>query len=161
MVRRIEVSTEICQQSCVMVHSRLKINLLKYQCVCVSVGNPAAKRPLGRHGHRWTNNFVLDFNPTEWDNVDRINLTQDRNKMLSTVNVVLKIRFPQYSRNFISRETASFWREISAPLSYEPKNNINYFSFIPINIILSKWHEYRSNSFNNYEKITTQNYIQE
>jgi hypothetical protein len=44
----------------------------------ISVGNPEGKRPLGRPGCRWENNVRMNLRKIEWENVDWINLAQDR-----------------------------------------------------------------------------------
>jgi hypothetical protein len=56
------------------------------------VGKLRVKRPLGRPRHRWVNNVKMDLAELEWDGVDLVGLTQDRDKWRALVNAVMNIR---------------------------------------------------------------------
>jgi hypothetical protein len=57
-------------------------------------GKPEGKIPLGRPRRRWVNNIRIDLEETEWDGVDRIGLSQDRDKWNALVNAVMNFRVP-------------------------------------------------------------------
>jgi hypothetical protein len=44
------------------------------------VGKPEEKRPLGRPRHRWVDNIKIDFREIVWDDMDWIDLAQDRDQ---------------------------------------------------------------------------------
>jgi hypothetical protein len=44
------------------------------------VGKPEEKRPLGRSRRRWVDNIEIDLRELEWDGMDWIELTQDKDK---------------------------------------------------------------------------------
>jgi hypothetical protein len=46
----------------------------------ILVGKPEGKRPLGRPRRRWVDNIIMDLREIEWDGVDWIELTQDRDQ---------------------------------------------------------------------------------
>jgi hypothetical protein len=46
----------------------------------ILVGKPEGKRPLGRAQRRWVNNIKMDLWEIEWDCMDLINVTQDRDQ---------------------------------------------------------------------------------
>jgi hypothetical protein len=52
------------------------------------VGKPDVKRSLGVCRRRWEDNFKTDFNETESDDVDWINLAQDLGNFLAVLNTV-------------------------------------------------------------------------
>jgi hypothetical protein len=54
-------------------------------------GKPEGKRPLGRPRRRWVDNIKMDLGEVGWDDVDRIDLAQDRNKWRALVNSVLNL----------------------------------------------------------------------
>jgi hypothetical protein len=56
----------------------------------VLVRKPEGKRPLGRPRHRRENNIKMDF-----QEVDRIDLVQDRNRWWALVSVVMSVRVPK------------------------------------------------------------------
>jgi hypothetical protein len=58
------------------------------------VGKPKGSRPLGRPTCRWVDNIKMDLREIEWDGVDRIDMTQDRDQWWALVNTVLNLRFP-------------------------------------------------------------------
>jgi hypothetical protein len=44
------------------------------------VGKPEGKRPLGRPRRTWMDNIRMDLGEVGWDDVDWIDLAQDRNR---------------------------------------------------------------------------------
>jgi hypothetical protein len=58
------------------------------------VGKPEAKSPLGRPRHRWEDNIKMDLKETGWGAMDRINLSQDRDKWRTLVNTVMNLWVP-------------------------------------------------------------------
>jgi hypothetical protein len=49
--------------------------------VCrILVGKPEGKRPLGRQRRTWVDNMKLDLRQIEWDDMDWIDLAQDRDQ---------------------------------------------------------------------------------
>jgi hypothetical protein len=59
----------------------------------ILVGKPEGKRPLGRP-RRWVDNIRMDLGEAEWDDVDWIDLAQDKNRWRALVNSVLNLRVP-------------------------------------------------------------------
>jgi hypothetical protein len=43
-------------------------------------GKPEGKRPLGRPRRRWVDNIEMNFRETKWDDMDWIDLAQDRDR---------------------------------------------------------------------------------
>jgi hypothetical protein len=60
----------------------------------VLVGKPERKRPLGRPRHRWEDNIRMDLQEVGCGYVDRIGLTQDRDRWRALVSVVMKLQVP-------------------------------------------------------------------
>jgi hypothetical protein len=58
------------------------------------VGKPEGKRPLGRPRRRWVDNIKMDLREIGWDEVDWIDLAQDRHQWRALVSTVLKLRVP-------------------------------------------------------------------
>jgi hypothetical protein len=42
------------------------------------VENPEGKRPLGRPRRRWVDNIKIDLREIDWDDIDWINLVENR-----------------------------------------------------------------------------------
>jgi hypothetical protein len=61
---------------------------------CVLVGTPKGKRRLGRHRHRWEDNFKMDPQDVGCGGMDWINLAEDRDRWLALVNAVMNLRLP-------------------------------------------------------------------
>jgi hypothetical protein len=60
----------------------------------IFVGKPERKRPLGGSRHRWADNIKINLREIEWDDVDWIDMAQDRNQRRVHVNTVLNLRVP-------------------------------------------------------------------
>jgi len=58
----------------------------------VLVGKPEGKRPLGRHSRRWEDNIKMYLQEVGREGMDWIELAQDRDRWLSLVNAVMKLR---------------------------------------------------------------------
>jgi hypothetical protein len=56
------------------------------------VGNPEAKRPLGRPRRRGVANIKMDLGEVGWGDVYSIGLAKDRNRWRALVNSVLNLR---------------------------------------------------------------------
>jgi hypothetical protein len=70
------------------------------------VGKPAGEKPLGRHKRRWEHNIRTDHSEVEWEGVDWIYLSQDRDQRRALVNSVKNLQVPQKSEeNSCSRKT--------------------------------------------------------
>jgi hypothetical protein len=58
------------------------------------VGNPEGKRPFGTYWRRWCYNIKMNLKDVGCDNVEWIQLAQDRAKWLAVVNTVMNLRVP-------------------------------------------------------------------
>jgi hypothetical protein len=58
------------------------------------VGKLEGKRPLGRPIRRWADNIKIDLREIGWDEMDRLDLAQDRNQWRALVNTVMNLRVP-------------------------------------------------------------------
>jgi hypothetical protein len=59
------------------------------------VGKPEGKRPLGRPKRKWMDNIKMDLREIGWNNdVDWIELAQDRDQWRALVNTVMNLRVP-------------------------------------------------------------------
>jgi hypothetical protein len=59
-----------------------------------SVGKPEGKRPPRRPRRRWVDNIKMDLREIGWDDMDWIDLTQDRDQWKTLVNTVMNIQVP-------------------------------------------------------------------
>jgi hypothetical protein len=57
------------------------------------MGKPERKRSLGRPRHRWVNNIKMDLREIGWDDMDRIDVAQDRGQWRAVMNMVINLRF--------------------------------------------------------------------
>jgi hypothetical protein len=55
---------------------------------------PEGKRRLGRPRHRWVDNIKMDIREIGWDDMDRIDLAQNRDQWRALVNTVMNLRVP-------------------------------------------------------------------
>jgi hypothetical protein len=60
----------------------------------ILVGKPEGKRPLGRLRRRWLDNIKIDLREIGWDDIDWIDLTQNRDQWRALVNTVMNLRVP-------------------------------------------------------------------
>jgi hypothetical protein len=60
----------------------------------ILVGKPEGKRPLGRLRRRCVENIKIDLRGIGWDDVDWIDLAQDRDQWRTLVNTVMNLRVP-------------------------------------------------------------------
>jgi hypothetical protein len=58
------------------------------------MGKPEGKRPLGRPRRRWVDNIEMDLREVEWDDMDWINVAQDRDQWRALVNMVMNLQVP-------------------------------------------------------------------
>jgi hypothetical protein len=58
------------------------------------VGKPEGKRPLRRPRCRWVDNIKMNLREIGWDNVDWIDLAQDRDQWRALVVTVMNLRGP-------------------------------------------------------------------
>jgi hypothetical protein len=68
----------------------------------VSVGKREGRGPLGRHRLRWEDNIKMDFQEVVCGGMDWIYLAQDRDRWWAFVNVVINLRIPYNTRNFLT-----------------------------------------------------------
>jgi hypothetical protein len=52
------------------------------------------QRPLRRPKHRWLDNIKMDLREIGWNNVDWIDMAQDRDQWRALVNTVLNLEVP-------------------------------------------------------------------
>jgi hypothetical protein len=60
----------------------------------ILVGMLEGRRPLGRPRRRWVDNIKMDLGGIGWDDMDWIDLAQDRDQWRALVNTVIKLRVP-------------------------------------------------------------------
>jgi hypothetical protein len=60
----------------------------------ILVGKPERKRPLGRPRHRWVDNIKMDLREIGWNDMDWIDLVQDRDQWRILVSAVMNLRVP-------------------------------------------------------------------
>jgi hypothetical protein len=60
----------------------------------ILVGKPEGKRPLGRSRCRWVYNIKMYLREIGWDDMDWIDVSQDRDQWRALVSTVMNLRFP-------------------------------------------------------------------
>jgi hypothetical protein len=60
----------------------------------VLVGKPEGKRPLGRPRRRWEDNNKMDIQEAGSEDMDLIELAQDRDRWRAPVTAVMNLRVP-------------------------------------------------------------------
>jgi hypothetical protein len=60
----------------------------------ILVGKPEGNRPLGRPKCRWVENIKIYLREIEWDGMDWIDLSQDRDQWRALVNTIMNLRVP-------------------------------------------------------------------
>jgi len=68
----------------------------------VLVGKPEGKRPLGRPRRRWEDNIKMDLQVVGCEDMDWIDLAQDRDRWWALVNAVMNIWIPYSAGNFLT-----------------------------------------------------------
>jgi hypothetical protein len=59
-----------------------------------NMGKPEGKRPLGRPRRRWVGYIKIDVGEIGWDDMDWIELAQDRDQWRALVNTVMNLWVP-------------------------------------------------------------------
>jgi hypothetical protein len=57
----------------------------------VLVGKPEGKRPLGRPRRRWEDGIRMDLREIDWEDVEWVQLSQDRSLWRAIVNAVINL----------------------------------------------------------------------
>jgi hypothetical protein len=60
----------------------------------VLVGKPEGKRPFGSPGRRWGDNIEMDLQEEGLEDMDWIDLDQDRDRWWALVKAVMNLRVP-------------------------------------------------------------------
>jgi hypothetical protein len=60
----------------------------------VLVGRPEGRRPLGRPRRRWEDNIKMDLQEVRWEDMDWIDMAQDRDRWRAVVSAVMNFRVP-------------------------------------------------------------------
>jgi hypothetical protein len=60
----------------------------------ILVGEPEGKRPLGRPKLKWVDNIKMDLREIGWDDMDWIDVAQNRDQWRVLVNTVMNLRVP-------------------------------------------------------------------
>jgi hypothetical protein len=60
----------------------------------ILVGRPEGRRPLGRPRRRWEDNIKMDIREVGWEDMNCIDLAQDRDRWRALVNAVMNLRVP-------------------------------------------------------------------
>lgn len=58
------------------------------------MGKPKRRRPLGRLRFRWEGYIRTDLQEIEWEDVEWIDVDQNRDSLWAAMNTTMKIRFP-------------------------------------------------------------------
>jgi hypothetical protein len=68
----------------------------------ILVGKPEGERSLGRPICRWVDNIRMDLRETGGDDMDCIDLAQDRDQWRALMNTVMNLRVPLNTGKFLS-----------------------------------------------------------
>jgi hypothetical protein len=60
----------------------------------ILVGKPEGRRQLGRPRRRLVDNIKMDLREIEWDGMNWIDLTQDRDQWRALVKTIMNLRVP-------------------------------------------------------------------
>jgi hypothetical protein len=60
----------------------------------ILVGKAEGKTPLGKPRRRWVDNIKMDLREIGWDDMDWIDLAQDRDQWRVLVNAVMNLQVP-------------------------------------------------------------------
>jgi hypothetical protein len=60
----------------------------------ILAGKTEGKRPLGRRGRRWEDKINMELKEVECEDMDWMELAQDRDRWRALVNVVMDLRIP-------------------------------------------------------------------
>jgi hypothetical protein len=60
----------------------------------ILVGKPEGRRTLGKPRRRWEDNIKMDLREIGWDDMDWIDLAEDREQLRALVNTVVNLRVP-------------------------------------------------------------------
>jgi hypothetical protein len=60
----------------------------------ILVGNPEGNRPLGGPRRRWVDNIKMNLREIGWNDMDWIDLAQDRDQWRALVKAVMNLRVP-------------------------------------------------------------------
>jgi hypothetical protein len=71
--------------------ARMGVKINAYRLL---VGKPEGNKPLGRPRCRWVDNIKIYLREIGWDDMDWIDLAQDRNQWRALVNTVMNLRVP-------------------------------------------------------------------
>jgi hypothetical protein len=69
-------------------------NGAKMNAYRIFVGKSKGKRPLRRPRRRWVDNIEMNLREIGWGDMDRINMTQDRDQWRAVVSTVMNLRVP-------------------------------------------------------------------
>jgi hypothetical protein len=68
----------------------------------IFVGKPEGKKPLGRPRRRLVDNIKVDLREIGWDDINWIDLAQDRDQWRALVNTIMNLRVPLNVGKFLS-----------------------------------------------------------
>jgi hypothetical protein len=60
----------------------------------ILVGKPEGKRPLGRPRRRWMDNIKINLREIGWDDMDWIDVAQDRDQRKALLDTAMNLRVP-------------------------------------------------------------------
>jgi hypothetical protein len=61
----------------------------------ILVGMPEVKMPLGRSCHKYVDNIKMNLNNIVFDDMERIDLAEDRDQWMALVNTVMNLQLPK------------------------------------------------------------------